>query len=154
MSGPRLAVKALLLRGGQVLMNHIVDPDGRDVYTLPGGGQEHGESQPEALVRECAEEIGARVTVHQVACLFEVRQETRLRDGAPIPLFHQVNVAYWCGLEDGEEPAVGSDPDPGQVGTRWLPIERLGEFAVHPPELSRWLRSDPSARPISLGVTT
>lgn len=152
MSGPRVGVRAIIVRDAHVLMNHVVDPDGSDLYLLPGGGQEHGETQPEALVRECAEEIGARVVVHQLACLFEVMQETRLRDGAPIPPFHQVNVAYWCGLEDGEEPGLGHDPDPGQVGTRWLPIADLAEHRVHPRRLRDWLLSDPSSRPVALAV--
>lgn len=149
---PRLGVKALIVRDGHVLMNHLIGPDGVDGYAPPGGGQDHGEDQVSALIRECGEEIGARVEVHQVACLYEVRTDRRFRDGAPIPLFHQVNVAYWCGLEEGEEPGVGTDPDPGQVGTAWLPLDRLAEYNVHPVELARWLEADPSARPLSLGV--
>lgn len=121
MSGPRLAVKALLLRGGQVLMNHIVDPDGRDVYTLPGGGQEHGESQPEALVRECAEEIGARVTVHQVACLFEVRQETRLRDGARSRCSTRSTSPTGAAWRTARSPPSAATPIPGRSAPAGCP---------------------------------
>jgi len=150
---PRLGVKALIVREGQVLMNHLVNADGSDGYSPPGGGQEHGEDQVAALIRECYEEIGAQVEVHQVACIYEIRTDRSFRGGAPMPLFHQVSVAYWCGLADGEEPGVGTAPDPGQVGTAWLPLDRLGDYAVHPVELARWLGADPSSRPLSLGVT-
>lgn len=153
MRSPRLGVKALIVRDGRVLMNRYIDPDGSHVFALPGGGQEHGEDQVAAMIRECREEIGALVEVHQVACLFETMTENRMVDGAPIPPFHQVNVTYWCGLAEGEEPGEGTAPDPGQAGTAWLPLDRLGEHTVHPPELARWLESDPSSRPISLGVS-
>ena len=153
MSGPRVAVKALIIREGQVLMNRYVHPAGHEMFELPGGGQEHGEEQPAALIRECREEIGALVEVHQVACLFELMTDHSIRDGAPIRPFHQVNIAYWCGLAEGEEPGEGAEPDRLQAGTAWLPLDRLGEHDVQPPALARWLESDPSDRPLSLGVS-
>lgn len=152
MRTPRVGVKALIVRDGQVLMNHLVSPGGADAYSPPGGGQDHGEDQVAALIRECHEEIGAQVEVHQVACIYEVLTDRRFRDGAPIPLFHQLNVAYWCGLAAGEEPGIGTEPDPGQVGTAWLPLGRLEDYELRPVELARWLEADPSARPVSLGV--
>ncbi|AXK46968.1 NUDIX domain-containing protein [Brachybacterium saurashtrense] len=153
MSGPRVAVKALIIDRRAVLMNRYVDPSGHEMFELPGGGQEHGEDQPAALRRECREEIGAEVEVHQVACLFEFMATRSVREGTPIAPFHQVNVAYWCGLAEGELPGEGTDPDPGQQGTAWLPLGRLEEFDVQPPALARWLASDPSDRPLSLGVS-
>ena len=154
MRTPRLGVKALIIRDQQVLMNRYLDPDGGEAFALPGGGQEHGEDQVAAMIRECREEIGAVVEVHQAACLFEIMTGQRFVDGADIPPFHQVNIAYWCGLAEGEEPGEGTEPDPGQAGTAWLPLNRLEEHPVHPPELARWLASDPSDRPFSLGVCT
>lgn len=150
---PRLGVKALVVHDGHVLMNQVVSPAGRDHFTPPGGGQEHGEDQVSALIRECYEEIGARVEVHQVASVFEVMIDRGFRDGAPMPLFHQVNIAYWCGLAPGEAPGMGNDPDSGQVGSTWLPLDRLDDYDVRPVELARWLQADPSDRPLALGVT-
>ena len=152
MRTPRLGVKALIIRDRQVLMNRYRDPEGEAVFALPGGGQEHGEDQVAAMIRECSEEIGARVEVHQAACLFEIMRPRRTVGDAVIPPFHQVNVAYWCGLAEGEEPGEGTEPDSGQAGTAWLALDRLGEHVVHPPELARWLEQDPGSRPFSLGV--
>lgn len=114
MRTPRLGVKALIVRDGQVLMNRYIDPDGTHVFALPGGGQEHSEDQVAAMIRECREEIGARVEVHQVACLFEIMTDRRMVDGTPIPPFHQVNVAYWCGLGEGRSPARAPSPTRGR----------------------------------------
>ncbi len=156
-TSPRLGVKALIVRDGMVLMNRMRDgASGEIYYAAPGGGQEHGEDQREALRRECREEIGAEVEVYQVACIHEFMSRTRRADGTPREdLFHQVNVNYWCGLAPGQEPGQvpPTDPDPGQDGTEWLPIDRLGEYWVVPETLSQWLRSDPSGRDIYLGVT-
>ena len=153
MSSPRIGVKALVVRDGHVLMNEVRTARGAVLFGPPGGGQEHGESQAEALVRECREEIGAGIEVFQVACVYEVQLGRRLVDGAAIPPFHQVNVAYWCGLSEGEEPGLGPEPDPGQVGSVWLPIDRLHEYDVRPRELGRWLQDDPSSRPVGIGPT-
>ena len=153
MRGPRVAVKALIVRDRKVLMNRYLHPSGREMFELPGGGQQHGEDQATALIRECHEEIGALIEVHQVACLFEFMAERSVRDGSAIRPFHQVNIAYWCGLAEGEEPGEGTDPDPRQAGTAWLPLDQLDAHEVQPLALARWLESDPSDRPISLGVS-
>ncbi|PMC74877.1 MULTISPECIES: NUDIX domain-containing protein [unclassified Brachybacterium] len=153
MSQPRVGVKALIIDDGKVLLNHYVDDRGGEAYALPGGGQQHRESQPEALVRECEEEIGALVEVHQVALIYEVMMERRMVGGAPIPPFHQVNTVYWCGLAEGEEPGLGPSPDRGQAGTAWIALDELDAHPIHPVQLGAWLQSDPSSRPLSLGVT-
>lgn len=149
---PRLGVKAMIVRDGAILMNHhrVRGADGRerDVYGLPGGGQDLGESQEEALRRECLEEIGARVRVHGAALVYEVR--TPAPDRSHLT-FQQVNVAFWAELEEGEEPGAGTSPDDSQVGTAWLPIRGLGAYEVHPEGVSQWLRADPGSRPLGIG---
>ncbi|WP_152354213.1 NUDIX domain-containing protein [Brachybacterium subflavum] len=150
--GPRVGVKALILRDGAILMNRS-EVDGHDVFDLPGGGQEYGETQAEALVRECAEEIGARVRVHGVACVWEFLTEVGGFRHEQIPLSHQLNVGFWCGLEPGQEPRAeaSSGMDTWQVGTSWLPVERLDRFDVRPRAIADWLQADPSIRPVGLG---
>lgn len=150
---PRVGVKAIIVRDGQVLMNRYQAPDGTLSHELPGGGQEHGETQAEALVRECAEEIGARVEVGELACVFEFMAERTARDDRPIPLFHQVNVAYWCALAPGEEPRLGPGADRLQTGVDWLPLERLDGHDVRPANLVTWLRTPPDERPRTLALT-
>lgn len=149
--GPRVGVRAAVVRDAKILLNHY-RVRGQDVYDLPGGGQEHGETQESALIRECVEEIGARVEVFGIACVYELLAERAPRTGDEIGLFHQLNVVRWCGLAPGEEPGLGTVPDHSQVGTVWLPIRELGAHTVLPAELSAWLRADPSSRPVWLGT--
>ncbi|MBI5508864.1 MAG: (deoxy)nucleoside triphosphate pyrophosphohydrolase [Deltaproteobacteria bacterium] len=62
---PRVRVVAgLFCRGDQVLVQQR--PPGKVrglLWEFPGGKVESGETEAEALVRECAEELGVRVTV-------------------------------------------------------------------------------------------
>jgi len=59
---PRLVVGAALVRDGRLLAqqrSYPADHAGR--WELPGGRAEPGESDVDALVRECAEELGVAV---------------------------------------------------------------------------------------------
>ena len=59
---PRLAVRALILEGGRLLLVNAY-PDGRsDLWCAPGGGVERGLGLPENLAREVHEETGLTVT--------------------------------------------------------------------------------------------
>ncbi|MBY6225985.1 NUDIX hydrolase [Ferrimonas balearica] len=53
----RLSVRALIAHGDQVLLLYTARYDD---YSLPGGGVDDGESLQQALLREVAEETGAR----------------------------------------------------------------------------------------------
>lgn len=58
----RNSVKAIIVEDGKILCIKCKD-DWGFFYLLPGGGQEPGETLPDALTRECLEEIGTKVTV-------------------------------------------------------------------------------------------
>ncbi|WP_347040985.1 NUDIX domain-containing protein [Brachybacterium nesterenkovii] len=148
---PRIGVRAAVVRDGEILLNRYRGPDG-DLFDLPGGGQEHGESQDDALIREVLEETGARVRPYGLACTYEVMLREAARTGAPIRLFHQLNIVRWCGLEPGEEPSLGPAPDGRQIGVAWLPIAELDRHDVRPRELAQWLMDDPSVRPTWIGT--
>ncbi|MGW5424557.1 NUDIX hydrolase [Streptomyces sp. NPDC003943] len=54
----RVAAYAVCVRDEQILLARWVTKDGRKLWTLPGGGIEHGELPVEAVVREVEEETG------------------------------------------------------------------------------------------------
>lgn len=151
-SNVRVGVKAIIVRGTSVLFNENIDINGNRVFVLPGGGQEHGESQVEALQRECEEEIGADVRVYDLACSFDLisAKVGRHRDAGEV--FHQQNLLFWCDLAPGSEPRVGEGHDKHQVGVRWIEINDLHAHDVRPREVGEWLQADPSIRPRTLGT--
>ena len=58
---PFLAVSAAILRGGLVLLARRARAPARDLFTLPGGVVEAGETLAEALKREVREETGVAI---------------------------------------------------------------------------------------------
>ena len=61
----RTAARALIILNQQLLAIKMRDASGV-FYILPGGGQRHGETLQEGLVRECREEIGTTVEVGEL----------------------------------------------------------------------------------------
>ncbi len=55
---PYLAVSAAIFRDGRVLIVRRATPPASDLFTLPGGVVEVGETLPEAVIREVREETG------------------------------------------------------------------------------------------------
>jgi 8-oxo-dGTP diphosphatase len=90
----RIIVGAAIVENGRVLACARADPPevaGR--WEFPGGKVEPGETEIEALVRECIEELGVEV-------------EVGVRVGADIPLAHgrAILKVYLAKLVDGARP--------------------------------------------------
>ncbi len=145
----RPAVKAIIIRDGQVLATVNDDVDG-DWYLLPGGGMEFGESMHEALQRECLEEIGCPVEIGEIVMLRDyigARHEFAATDSD----FQQLEIYFECRLPDGVEPDVGMVGDESQTGAIWLDLANL-PGRLYPKALQTWLLADPATRPRYLGA--
>ena len=127
----RNSLKAIIIRGGKLLVIGKEDANGR-YYLLPGGGQLPGERFRETLERECREEIGAAVAMGPLRFIREYigsNHEFAAFDGD----VHQVELMFACDLAgDYAEPASGHEPDTGQVGVYWLELERLMDYRLYP----------------------
>lgn len=66
----RNSAKAIIIYDGKVLLTKNKDQEGF-FYLFPGGGQEHGEQLSDALKRECMEEIGCHIRVHDLTYVRE-----------------------------------------------------------------------------------
>ena len=67
----RVAAYAVILRDGDILLSRLaasVTPD--ELWTLPGGGLDHGEDPRDAVVREIHEETGLEATVGETARVY------------------------------------------------------------------------------------
>jgi 8-oxo-dGTP diphosphatase len=133
-SGPRrvrLSIKAIIIQDGHLLAIRQLDALG-EWYTLPGGGQHALETIPDALRRECLEEIGSDVAVGRLRFIRDYigrNHEFAAEDGD----MHQVELMFECRLLS--EPCVGDVPDTFQTGIEWLDLSRLADYRLYPSTL-------------------
>jgi 8-oxo-dGTP diphosphatase len=113
----RVIVGAAIVRGGRVLAARRAAPAaaaGR--WEFPGGKVETGETERNALIRECDEELGVRV-------------EVLSRVGADVPMVNgSILRLYLARLVDGEPQALEHSE------LRWLGADELGSV--------QWLPAD------------
>ncbi|MBF2067193.1 MAG: NUDIX domain-containing protein [Calothrix sp. C42_A2020_038] len=137
----RNAAKALIIRENHLLV--IAKRDAKGMwYLLPGGGQKHGESLEQALLRECWEEIGASVKIHNLVFVREFIGKNHLEDCSDIEwckLVHSVDFIFACSLPDHYILGNGKMPDEGQEKVEWLPIAKLYEYRIYPSQLKHLL---------------
>ncbi len=142
----RNAVRAVILRDDHILLLRKEYEDGSELYALPGGGQDTGETLEIALRRECLEEIGCDIELHQllhVADYFKHRQTT------PPTRRHLVEMLFLCSVPTDYSPRNGSHPDKHQVEVVWVPQTRLTTIAMMPPSLATVLSAIRSHQPVT-----
>ncbi|MEJ3742007.1 (deoxy)nucleoside triphosphate pyrophosphohydrolase [Actinomycetes bacterium KLBMP 9797] len=123
-----MIVGAAIIVNGRVLACARADPpEVAGMWEFPGGKVEPGESDAEALVRECEEELNVRVAVGE-------------RVGPEVPLAHGRAVlrVYAAQLLDGGEPERLEHAElrwlaPDELDSvRWLPADAPIVTALHP----------------------
>ena len=108
---PRVIVAAVIITDGRVLAcERSAPPEVAGRWEFPGGKVEPGETDPQALARECAEELGVRVEVGD-------------RVGPDVPLAHGRAVlrVFAVRLLDGDTPQALE-----HTSMRWLAADELG----------------------------
>lgn len=115
----KVIVAAVIITAGRVLAcERSAPPEVAGRWEFPGGKVEAGETDEQALTRECAEELGVRVAVGA-------------RVGPDVPLAHGRAVlrVYAARLLDGDRPQALE-----HTSMRWLSADELD--SVH------WLPAD------------
>ena len=137
MTGPereqrlRLGAYAVVVREGEILLSRlaprVVD---HELWTLPGGGVDHGEHPRDAVVREVHEETGLDVTVGESVHVHDVRYPGfHAADGAEVDA-HSVRLVYegWV-AKDAAAPRV-VEVDGSTVDAAWHPVSAVLEGTV------------------------
>ena len=121
---PIVAVGAVILDAGRVLLVRRGQEPLKGEWSLPGGAVEVGETLEAALVREVREETSLDVVVGPVV---EVLDSIR-RDPGGRPQYHYVIVDYACRVREGTPTAAvrGTDADDVQ----WVILEELDRYRV------------------------
>ena len=146
----RNSVKAVIIQAGKILLVQKADILG--AYTvLPGGGQRAGEPLPEALRRECLEEINAQVTVGELLFVRDyISGNHEFAESSAHA--HQVEFLFACQLSDDYQPRSGPAPDRGQQQVLWVPLSALEQANFYPRAVVPYLRQPKAAgHPVYLG---
>ena len=110
----RVAAYAVCLRDDEILLARWTSPKG-PLWTLPGGGIDHGEHPVDATVREVREETGYDVRVDELLLVDSVHG---VFDDAPID-HHAIRIVYRATVVGGElRYEVGGSTD--MAG--WFPL--------------------------------
>ena len=127
----RNSAKAIIVQEDKVLLLQKQHPGAAAFTVFPGGGQELGETLPEALKRECIEEIGAHVQVGELLFVREYRSWEHEFDD-PNKRTHQIEFFFLCTLEASLDSSLVDNPDPGQIGTIWVNLQALEQVNLYP----------------------
>jgi 8-oxo-dGTP diphosphatase len=120
---PIVAVGAVILEGGRVLLVRRANEPLKGDWSLPGGAVEVGETLEAALVREVREETSLDVAVGPIV---DVLDRVR-RDATERVEYHYVILDYLCRVRGGS-PACGSDAD----DVRWVDRGELASYRLTP----------------------
>ncbi len=106
---PQIAVGAIVLSNGKLLMVQRANEPGAGLWSLPGGRLEQGELLEDAVKREVEEETGIEIEVGGLVGILEVPGDphyvildyaaTASREHPPVPA-QDVSEARWVPLEE------------------------------------------------------
>ena len=115
----RLAVYAVCVEDGRVLLARYMSPEGESSWTLPGGRVEHGEDPFDAVIREFAEETGCNAMVERLLGV-DSRVIPAAERRLPGPLSHQnVGIFYQVRITGGQ---LRPEPDGEVAESAWTPV--------------------------------
>lgn len=104
----RVSARALVRRADEVLLARVSRSSATapGVWTLPGGGVDHGEHPEESLRREVYEETGLEIEVGKVRAVLS-RRFTGLSPSGVLEDFHGIHLVYDAAVTSvSDEPRV------------------------------------------------
>ncbi len=114
---PVLAVGAICVRAGEMLLIRRGHPPAQGRWSLPGGRVESGELLIDALRREVMEETSLEVQVGALAGILEVPGDT-----------HYVILDYFAEVIGDDLPQPGDDV----TDVKWVPLDEVETMELTP----------------------
>lgn len=138
----RVGAYAVILRGDRILLSRLapsIAPE--ELWTLPGGGLDHGEDPRVAVLREIHEETGLDAEVGDTARLYSAHMPAAWRDGRRVDA-HALRIVYdgWVPV-DAPEPRV-VEVDGSTVEAAWQPVAGVLDGSVPVASLVREALAD------------
>lgn len=126
----RVAAYAVILRGSEILLSRLaptITPE--ELWTLPGGGLDHGEDPRDAVVREVREETGLDAVVGETARVYSAHLPGVWREGRRVDA-HALRIVYegWV-APDSPTPRV-VEVDGSTVESAWKPVAGVLDGSV------------------------
>jgi 8-oxo-dGTP diphosphatase len=126
---PRVAVRAIIVEDGRMLLVNAWNVEKSPLMCAPGGGVELGSSLPDNLMREVFEETGLTISVG-APCLVNEYHDALSR-------FHQIELFFRCEIVAGSpRPEAWSDSENVVTERRWLTRAELATIPHKPDSLA------------------
>jgi len=126
----RVGAYAVIIRDGQILLSRLAPRISRTpLWTLPGGGLDHGEDPRSAVVREVAEETGLAATVSSEARVYSMHNATA-RYGSRRADYHALRIVFDGWVPRDSPPPEVAEVDGSTVEAAWLPLESVLDGTV------------------------
>jgi len=126
----RVAAYAVIVRDDRILLSRLARRlTSKELWTLPGGGLEHGEDPRDAVVREVHEETGLDVHIGETAHVYSFHSRNTWRQGRRADA-HALRIVYdgWVPV-DSPEPRV-VEVDGSTMDAAWQPIAAVLDGSV------------------------
>ena len=126
----RVGAYAVIIRHDRILLTRLAPHITRgELWTLPGGGLDHGEDPRDAVLREIREETGLEAEVGETARVYSAHLPATWRDGRRVDA-HALRIVY-----DGWVAPDAPDPQVLEVGgstvaAAWHPVAGVMDGSV------------------------